>query len=198
MNPFSRFAFATLCGLVLAIITHLATILMIPLFSERHAAARLAESARLENAKLIAGPGHETWLPRHDPAIAVAACAYDLAEGPFRFTAGTNAPFQSVSLHSRGAGAFFAVTDRAAINSELDIVVMTPEQRNQVIALRALQTETDAEPKEQDPAIEVIAPESRGFAVIRVLAPRPSLAGRALAAARQASCTIAPIEDLES
>lgn len=195
MNPFSRFVFATLCAVVLAVVAHLAAILAIPLLSERHAAARLADSARSETAELIAGPGIETWLPRHDPAVAVAACAYDLAEGPFRFTAGTDAPFQSVSLHSRAAGAFFAVTDRAAVGGEIDIVVMTPAQRDRAIALRALRADEDDEPQERDPVMEVIAPEEQGFAVIRVLAPRPSLAGRALAAAREAGCAIAPLED---
>lgn len=195
MNAFSRFAFATLCGLLLAIVAHLAAIFLIPQVSERHAAARLSDSARSDRAELIAGPGLDTWLPRHDPAVAVAACAYDLAEGPFRFTAGANAPFQSVSLHSRGAGAFFAVTDRAAVGGEIDIVVMTPEQRDDALAVRALRAEAEAEFEEREPVMQVIAPEERGFAVIRVLAPRPSLAARALTAARAASCTIAPIDD---
>lgn len=198
MTPLSRFVFATFCALVLAIVAHLAAILAIPLLSERHAAARLADSSRSETAELIAGPGAETWLPRHDPAVAVAACAYDLAEGPFRFTARTDAPFQSVSLHSRGAGAFFAVTDRAAVGGEIDILVMTPAQRDRAIALRALRAEEDEEPPEGAPVMEVIATEEQGFAVIRVLAPRPSLGARAVRAAEEATCSIAPIEEDEA
>lgn len=198
MSALSRFAFATLCGLVLAAIAHLAAILLTPQLSERHAAARLTEAARSDRAEVIAGPGLPTWLPRADPAVAVAACAYDLSEGPFRFTAAADAPFQSVSLHSRGAGAFFAVTDRAAVDGLIDIVVMTPAQRDREETLRALRAEAEGEAEMDGPAVRVIAPEERGFAVIRVLAPSPSLAARAIAAAGATSCTIAPLEDESS
>jgi uncharacterized membrane protein len=126
-------------------------------------------------------------LPLPDPAVAVAACAYDLGEGPFRFTANASGLMKSVAFHSRGSGIFFAVTDRAAIGGRLDIVVMTRAQRDLFDALQ--------ENNDDRSVLRVTAPEGDGFAVIRVLAPLPSLTERALQEAQDAGCMIEPLAE---
>ncbi|HSP26496.1 MAG TPA: hypothetical protein VLQ65_15105 [Saliniramus sp.] len=187
MSMLARFGLATICAVVLAAIAHLAAILIMPWTSERHAAERLLMTTSAENAQLIAGPGVESWLPLPDPAVAVAACAYDLGEGPFRFTASASGLLKSVAFHSRGSGIFFAVTDRAAIGGMLDIVVMTQAQRDIYDALQ--------DSDEDRAVLRVTAPEGAGFAVIRVLAPLPSLTERALQEAQDAGCTIEPLAE---
>jgi uncharacterized membrane protein len=187
MSIFARLALATLCAVVLGAIAHLAAILVMPWTSERHAAERLLMTTSAESAQLIAGPGVETWLPLPDPAVAVAACAYDLGEGPFRFTASASGLMKSVAFHSRGAGIFFAVTDRAAIGGMLDIVVMTQAQRDLFDALH--------DNAEDRSVLRVVAPEGEGFAVVRVLASLPSLTQRALQEAQGARCTIEPLAE---
>lgn len=187
MSMFARFSLATICATVLGIIAHISAILIMPWVSERHAAERLQMTTAAETAQLIAGPGVETWLPLPDPAVAVAACAYDLGEGPFRFTAVTSGLMKSVAFHGRGSGNFFAVTDRAAIDGMLDIVVMTRDQRDLFEAIR------DNEPDRT--ALHVVAPEVEGFAVIRVLAPFASQMGAAFREAQEAGCTIEPLTE---
>jgi uncharacterized membrane protein len=187
MSMIARFLLATVCALVLALIAHLLAILIMPWTSERHAAERLAMTTAAHSAQLIAGPGVETWLPLPDPAVAVAACAFDLAEGPFRFSARASALMKSVAFHSRGSGIFYAVTDRAAIGGMLDIVVMSRAQRDLFEAM---------EPEERErAALVVVAPEAEGFAVIRVLASLPSLTEKALREAQEATCTIQPLAE---
>jgi uncharacterized membrane protein len=187
MSMLARFALATICALVLAAIAHLAAILIMPWTSERHAAERLLMTTSADTAQLIAGPGVETWLPLPDPAVAVAACAYDLGEGPFRFTSRASGLMKSVAFHSRGSGIFFAVTDRAAIGGVFDIVVMTRAQRDLFDALQ--------DNNEDRSVLRVVAPEGEGFAVIRVLASLPSLTQRALQEAQDAGCMIEPLDE---
>jgi len=187
MSMLARFSLATICALVLGLIAHISAILIMPWVSQRHAAERLLMTTAAETAQLISGPGVDTWLPLPDPAVAVAACAYDLQEGPFRFTAEVGALMKSVAFHSRGSGNFFAITDRAAIGGMLDIVVMTRDQRDLFDALQ------DQPPDRT--ALRVTATESEGFAVIRVLAPFSSLKEKALAEAQAAGCTIEPLTE---
>jgi len=187
MSMLARFFLATVCAVVLALVAHLSAILIMPWTSQRHAADRLLMTTADERARLIAGPGIDTWLPLSDPSVAVAACAYDLAEGPFRFTARTSALMKSVAFHSRGSGVFFAVTDRAAIDGMLDIVVMTQAQRDLFDAMEHEENERYA--------LRVVAPADEGFAVIRVLATLSSLTESALREAQEAGCTIEPLAE---
>lgn len=187
MSMIARFFLATICAIVLALIAHLTAILIMPWTSERHAAERLAMTTSAENAQLIVGPGLETWLPLPDPAVAVAACAFDLAEGPFRFTTEASSLMKSVAFHSRGSGIFFAVTDRAAIEGMLDIVVMTQAQRDLFDAMEVEENERNT--------LRVVAPEREGFAIIRVLASLPSLTESAMREAGEAACTVEPVAE---
>jgi uncharacterized membrane protein len=187
MSMLARFFLATICAIVLALIAHLLAILIMPWTSQRHAADRLVMTTSAERTQLISGPGIETWLPLPDPSVAVAACAFDLSEGPFRFTTRASGLMKSVSFHSRGSGIFFAVTDRAAINGMLDIVVMTRAQRDIFDAMEAAEN--------QRYALRVVAPEGEGFAVIRVLASLPSLTESAIQEAQDAGCTIEPLAE---
>ena len=66
---------------------------------------------------------------------------------------------------------FFAVTDRAAVRGELEIVAMTARQLD----------EARAAEDENDPSrdVRIVAPEQQGFVIVRVAAPdaEPAAAG---------------------
>jgi uncharacterized membrane protein len=185
VSKIARLFLALACALILAVITHLLAILIMPWTSQQHAANRLALATTAERAQLVAGPGIESWLPLPDPAMAVSACVYDLSEGPFRLTSRSSALMTSVAFHSRGSGIFYAVTDRAAIDGALDILVVTRAQRDLLDAL-----ENDEGRRRE---IRVVAPATTGFAVVRVLAPLASTTELALAQAEQARCTTQPL-----
>ena len=99
-----------------------------------------------------------------------------------RISAKTGPLFQSLSFHARGGGAFFAITDRAAVRGVLEIVVMTRRQLDEALA-----EEDDDEPSND---VRIVAQQREGLVVVRVLAAFPSLREAAQDAAKAVSCTI--------
>jgi uncharacterized membrane protein len=184
MIDLGRFVVATLTGLVLAAIVHIGAILAMPYFAEVDALSRLGATAT-NNAAEIIEAGGGGWLPAPDPAVAIGACAYNLDEGPLRVSARVRNLFQSVSLHGRGGGVYYALTDRAAVRGALDLVVMTQRQLDETLA-----AEDEDEPSRD---VRIVAPNRTGFVIVRVLAAFPSQQPEALEAVRAVSCTTDPL-----
>jgi uncharacterized membrane protein len=181
MSERARFLLATLCGLILALGVHLVMVLAMPRVATQDAFSRLRGTMEAETAVLVAGTGRaETWIPLHDPAAAVAACAYDLTEGPVRISARTGPLVQSISFHNRGGGVFYAVTDRAAVRGQLDLVVMTRRQYDEALAAE------EQEAPSRD--VRVIAPRREGFMIVRAVAPSASLRPQAEEVVRAVGC----------
>lgn len=188
MSERARFLLATLCGLVLAAGVHIAIVLGSPAYARKDAFSRLAETLAAEQATLISPTGAgSTWLPRPDPAVAVAACAFDLTAGPVRVSAKPGALFESISLHARGGEVFFAVTDRAAVRGEIELVIMTQRQLDEALA------EDDEEEPSHD--VRIVAPRREGFVLVRVAAPLPSQRAQAEEAAKAVSCAVETDEE---
>lgn len=182
----SAFWLATACGLVIAGIVHIATVLAIPRFSEGNAFTRARASETLDHPLRIHGlagapAANGEWLPNPDPAVSVGVCSYDLDDGPMRVSAQAGSLMLSVSMHSR-RGAFYAVTDQAAVRGGLDLVVMTRAQFDEALANDVAGEVT------RD--VRIVAPARRGFAVVRVIAALPSERAVADAAVQAVSCTI--------
>ena len=196
MRPMSRgpFWLATGAGLVIAGLVHVATVLAIPRFAEGDAFSRAQASETLDHPLRIHGlsgdaPLPESWLPNPDPAVSVGVCSYDLDDGPMRVSAQAGSLMLSVSMHSR-RGAFYAVTDQAAVRGGLDLVVMTRAQYDEALANDVAGEVT------RD--VRIVAPARRGFAVVRVIAALPSQRAAADAAVQAVGCTIdSPAEPTE-
>jgi len=190
MSERARFLLATLCGLVLAVAVHIVIVLALPRYAEQDAFSRLRDTLTADNAQLVSAPGAgPTWLPRPDPAVAVAACAFDLEDGPVRVSAKTGPLFQSISLHAKGGGVFYALTDRAAVNGTLELVVMTRRQLDEALA----------QDDETDPSrdVRVVAPGREGLVIVRVATPLPSLRPQAEETAKAVSCSVDADEEGE-
>jgi uncharacterized membrane protein len=182
MKGSHRLLIATLCGLVLAVGVHIMAILASPYLAEQDAFAKVQPTLAAETAQIISAPGGgNTWLPLPDPAVAVAACAFDLRDGPMRVAAKIGSLFLSFSFHTETGGVFFAVTDRAAVRGELEIVAMTARQLDEARA-----TEDENEPSRD---VRIVAPEQKGFIIVRVAAPTASLRPQAGEAAKAVACT---------
>ena len=192
-----RFLFATLCGLVLAGIVHIGTVLSIPYFAEGDAFSLAKGSESLDHPLRIhtlatAGTPAPAvaWLPIPDPAVAVGVCAYDLDDGPMRVSARAGALTLSIAVHGR-RGAFYAVTDQAALRGSLDLVIMTRAQYDEALA------DEDENAVSRD--VRIVAPEREGYAVVRVIAALPSQRAMANEAVEAVSCSIdAPEEPTEA
>ncbi|MFH6785462.1 MULTISPECIES: DUF1254 domain-containing protein [Methylobacterium] len=188
MTPLGRFVLATLCGLVLAGLVHVATVLAIPYLSTGDAFARSRTTLANDTSVLVhaaetGGPAEaaEGWLPRQDPAVAVGICAYDLDDGPVRITAETGPLLETIALHGRN-GAYYAITDQAALRGTVELVIMTKRQFDEALAT--------ADEDERNRDVRIIAPSREGFVSVRVLAALPSQQAQANEAARSVSCTI--------
>ncbi len=183
-----RFAYATLCGLTLAGLVHVATVLAIPLLSETDALSRARASENLDHPQPIytvattTNPAPaEAWLPIPDPAVAVGVCAYDLADGPLRVSARTGPLMLTLAAHGR-RGAFYAVTDQAAVRGALDLVILTRAQYDEALA-----NDDENEPSRD---VRIVAPDRQGFVVVRALAGLPSQRAAANAAVQAVACSI--------
>jgi uncharacterized membrane protein len=184
----NRFLFATLCGLLLAGVVHIGVVLTIPSLSEADALSRARTGTSLDHAMRVhtlatsndPAPA-EAWLPIPDPAVAVGICAYDLGEGPLRVSARTGPLMLSLAVHGR-RGAFYAVTDQAAVRGALDLVVLTRAQYDEVLA------EEDENDVSRD--VRIVAPDREGYVVVRVVAALPSQRASANEAVQAVSCTV--------
>jgi uncharacterized membrane protein len=194
MSPRGRFLVATLSGLVLAGLVHVVVVLLIPRLSETDALSRARTAEALDHpvpVKSVAGgevtATAEAWLPVPDPSVAVGLCAYDLADGPMRVSARTGPLMMSLAVHGR-RGAFYAVTDQAAVRGALDLVVLTRAQYDEALA--------NADEDEVSHDVRIVAPDSKGYVVVRVIAALPSQRPAADAAVQAVSCTVdSPAED---
>lgn len=181
MTNLGRLLIATLAGLLLAVGVHIASILASPYLADQDAFAKIQPTLTADKAQIISAPGDDkTWVPLPDPAVAVAACAFDLRDGPMRVASRTGANLLSFSFHKESGGVFFAVTDRAAVRGELEIVAMTARQLD----------EARAAEDENDPSrdVRIVAPEQRGFVIVRVAAPSASQRPQVEEAAKAVSC----------
>lgn len=186
VTPRGRILLATLCGLVLAGLVHIAVVLAIPGLSEADALSRARTGRNLGHPMAVhtlatgedPAPA-EAWLPIPDPAVAVGVCAYDLADGPMRVSARAGALMLSLAVHGR-RGAFYAVTDQAAVRGALDLVILTRAQYDEALA------NEDENDVSRD--VRIVATEAEGYVVVRVIAALPSQRPGANAAVQAVSC----------
>ncbi len=164
-----RFLMLTLAGIVLGGIVHIVTVLLVPAFSQRDAVSAYLALGADGKAEPIAGDAVREGLAplrEADPATVIAVCGYDLTAGPIRVLARTGTLPLGLSLHRRGGGVLYAITDRAAIRGVVEFTIMTEEQRDERLA-RDEEGETSRE-------LRIVSDAAQGLIVARVLAKRPS------------------------
>ena len=153
--------------IVIAGITHLASILMMPRLAPRDAYARMEAMAPLHRTTLLPrADDPKTGDPFDDPALARAVCRYDLSRGPLRLRANL-APdsLMLLSFHSRHGDIYYSMTDRSATQGRREALIFTRDQLDDVEA----NDSEDELPRE----LRIIAPTSLGFILLRALAEQP-------------------------
>lgn len=179
-----RFALLTLAGLLLAGIVHIVTVFRVPAMAARDAATAYAALGMNGKAELVTPPpaGLPVMLDA-DPDSVAAVCSYDLAAGPLRVVARTGSLPLGLTVHRRGGGVAYAITDRAAIRGVLEFVVMTQEQLDEQLA-KDEEGETSRE-------LRVVSPSQQGLVVARVVVRRAFDRGEAEALATGVACGLA-------
>lgn len=173
-----------LAGLVLAGMVHICAVLLVPVFASRDAGAAYAALGAAGTAELVSGRG--SGMPElldADPAAVTAICSYDLSAGPMRISAQSGALPLGLTLHRRGGGVVYAVTDRAAIRGVLEFVVLTEEQLGERLDR---EDENDAVRE-----LRIVSDAVQGLVVARVLAKLPSDRAEAEALATGVACGLA-------
>ncbi|HEV7259895.1 MAG TPA: hypothetical protein VGN82_19080 [Bosea sp. (in: a-proteobacteria)] len=179
-----RLLLATLAGLVLAGIVHIVTVLLVPVLSDSDAAHAYRVLGTSGKAELITSADRSLPLPREaDAATVTAICSYDLTGGPMRVVARAGTLPLGLTLHRRGGGVLYAITDRAAIRGVVEFVVMTEEQRDERLA-RDEEGEAARE-------LRVVSDTDQGLIVARVLVRHPSDRADAEALASGVACGMA-------
>ncbi len=164
----------TLC---LAGIVHLTSILMLPHFSKSAVVAPVLTAASAASAPQIAPPGEMT----RDPNIISALCRFDLKQGPLRIiTAVPGDEFMSISFHETGGPVYFSVTDQAADKGQINLVLGTQSQIDDIGA--------NDDPDHPSPDLRVVSPHHRGYALFHVLISQPDQRAEAQALLKEAVC----------
>jgi uncharacterized membrane protein len=157
-----------LATLLIAGIVHIVSVLLMPAVAPNTAYARVLRAVGDAPADGLiplpaAGPGAEP-LPFEDPSFAEGVCVYDLSKGLLRVTTRADGEdFLALSFLTSGGRLYHAVTDRAAIKGQIDIVIGDEKQ------MEALQgAGEEAAPQE----VRLTSPTKRGFVLIRAFAKR--------------------------
>lgn len=167
--------FATLAG-----IAHLLTVLLVPRYAALDAASTLLNAGGDGRAEPVPVLGEGARILDADPSTAMAVCGFDLDEGPLRVTARAGFMPLGLSVHMRGGGVTYAVTDRAAQRGVLEFVVVTREQFEERVA-----RDDEGEGQRE---LRVVAQGRQGVVLARALVRQPSDRPHAEALVRSMTC----------
>jgi uncharacterized membrane protein len=173
--------------LAVAGITHIVAIFVLPEVAAKDTYARIAELAK---------PGQLTLLPPAradqqslffaDPAMVQSVCPFDLSEGGLRLHADVEAErLLTLSFRSSTGQVFYSMSDLAAQQGKIDVVVLTPAQ------LEIAEADDDEDDPSQD--LRLIAPETKGFVIISALAAYQSQRTEAEERIKSVACTVEQI-----
>lgn len=175
-----RFIGTIVAGILGAVIVHVVTILLLPVYAGPPAwVEELAGSGEGMKVMPPALPGQEA-LPMADPAMAYATCVFDLSGGPVRLTALLPDDFWSLSVLDRDGRILYSLNDRSAGRSPVDLLLVRS------IDLPALRSEP---PEPIDQAAVIDLPVDRGLVLMRAFVSGPSARPLVEAALAGARCT---------
>ncbi|MCI0465815.1 MAG: hypothetical protein L0Y57_02240 [Beijerinckiaceae bacterium] len=168
MNQTDRL-FGTLLWLlaVLAVagVTHIIAIFILPDAAGKDTYARISEMAKTGQLTILPqGSPEKQLIPFADPAMVQAVCPFDLSQGGLRLHADVEGDkLLTLAFRTPSGKLFYSMTDLAAQQGKIDVVVLTAEQ------LESVEAEDDEENPSQD--LRLLAPGTKGFVIASALAP---------------------------
>ena len=156
--------------LLVAALTHLLAILLLPKVATRDAYSVLLPLAKDTGHAILLPPSRpgDTMIPFRDPATIQGLCFYDVATAPFRVRvkAEDGHPL-TLSFRTPDGRVFYSMTDRAALNGSIDIRLLTDTQLKDV-------EDADDDDQGLPTELRLKVPAPRGLFVATVLVTRPS------------------------
>jgi uncharacterized membrane protein len=161
-------------GLVFGVIAvHLVTLLATPTMAPNSAYRRLAESLPLGEVRMFPratpdNPGP----PFSDPFAFLAACRFDLNEGPLRLRAQADGDHPlSVSVRLANGAIIYSGADTQTPHGRFNILIVTRAQADAIDESREDLDEAERASAEAA-ELRLVAPSPKGFALFRLLALR--------------------------
>jgi uncharacterized membrane protein len=169
-------------GLVLGGVVHLVSVLALPRIASQDAYSRLTPLTKVnEVSQLPEVSPDKAPLPFLDPAFAMAACRYDLSDGPIKLAVPVSQAYTAVSFYTRSEVAYYAINDRSAGRKVIELDLMTAEQHAEL-------------PEQEDVTaadrLIIDSPSTTGLIVMKALASEPGLMPQARAALKAATCKV--------
>jgi uncharacterized membrane protein len=167
MNQIDRLLAALLWLLgVLAIagITHIVAVFALPEIAAKDTYARILELAKPGQLTILppSRPG-KLVMPFADPAMVQSVCPFDLSQAGLRLHSDVEGGrLLTFSFRTSAGQAFYSMTDLAAQQGKIDVVVLTAAQ------LEIVEAEDDEDDPSQD--LRLVAPEPQGFVIVSALA----------------------------
>jgi uncharacterized membrane protein len=167
MNQVDRLLAALLWFLaVLAIagITHIVAVFALPEIVAKDTFARVSKLAKPGRLTVLPPSRPEKQvMPFADPAMVQSVCPFDLSQGGLRLHADVEGGrLLTFSFRTSAGQVFYSMTDLAAQQGKIDVVVLTAAQ------LETVETEDDVDNPSQD--LRLVAPERQGFGIVSALA----------------------------
>lgn len=190
MNALDRFLAGVLLVLATACvagIVHIVAILALPLLAASDAYTRLSNITTPARLQLLPRPTPGSQLlPFSDPAMVRGACLYDLSMAPLRLVGTIDSDrLLTLSFRTRNGLVFFSLTDHAAVRGELNILVVSPSQLEELEA----SSSEDEEPSQE---LRLVAPALQGFILVDALVALPGEWTGAEERIRQIRCEAEP------
>jgi uncharacterized membrane protein len=190
MNRIDRALAAILWVLsVLAIagITHIVAIFALPEVEAKDTYSRIAERSKPGQAAVLPQSSPDKpFVPFVDPAMVQSICPFDLSEGGLRVHADVEVErLLTFSFRASAGQVFYSMSDLAAQQGKIDVVVLTPAQ------LEIAEANDDEDDPSQD--LRLIAPETKGFVIISALAAYQSERAEAEERVKSVACTVEQI-----
>jgi uncharacterized membrane protein len=187
MNQIDRLLAALLWLLgVLAIagITHIAAIFALPEIEAKDTSARISELAKPGQLTLLPAAGaNKQVMPFADPAMVQSVCPFDLSQGGLRMHADVEGGrLLTFSFRTSAGQVFYSMTDRAAQQGKIDVVVLTAAQ------LEIVEAEDDEDDPSQD--LRLVAPEPQGVVIVSALSVYQSDRADAEKRVKSVVCTV--------
>ncbi|HET6374751.1 MAG TPA: hypothetical protein VFF88_01755 [Methylocella sp.] len=173
--------------LTVAGITHIAAIFALPKILMKDPYAQIAMTAKPAEFTLLPLSGSASpAIPFADPALVQAVCPYDLTQGALRLHADTGGDrLLTLSFRTAEGEVFYSMTDLAAQQGKMDLVVLTAAQ------LDAAEANDDED--NPSPELRLVAPQKKGMVIAGALALYPGERGEAEERIKSVSCMAEPV-----
>jgi uncharacterized membrane protein len=170
--------------LAVAGITHIVAIFALPDLTAKDTYAQISELAKPGQAAVLPqSRPDKQFMPFADPAMVQSICPFDLSEGGLRLHADVEADrLLTLSFRTSAGQVFYSMSDLAAQQGKIDVVVLTPAQ------LEIVEADDDDDDPSQD--LRLIAPETKGFVIISALAAYQGERAEAEERVKSVACTV--------